>query len=309
MCDVCLRINKSYQYDPTRTLSLRRAFSAVITRRFKKIAKLIVEAIVDDDVFGIKATPKTLALPNGSFAFPRSGDKVKAFMEWLREMEEAELFEIQIKDRMLFAGNRAWQDVYIDSAYKKGIIRARLEMQKKGIFKDVPAGLALSAEMVFLQPIHADRVGLLYTRAFNELKGITEAMNQQISRVLAQGIADGKGMRELARELVKRVSGDLGIKDSVGRTIPAVQRARMLARTEIIRAHHLATINMYREAGVEGVDLKAEWLTAGDGKVCPICLAMEANNPYTIDEVEGMIPAHPNCRCMAIPTEIKVREV
>jgi hypothetical protein len=43
----------------------------------------------------------------------------------------------------------------------------------------------------FFRPVHADRVGLIYTRAFTDLKGITDAMDASNSRVLTQGIAEG----------------------------------------------------------------------------------------------------------------------
>ena len=140
---------------------------------------------------------------------------------------------------------------------------------------------------VFNAPIHVDRIGLLYTRTFSELKGITQAMDQQISRVLAQGIAEGRNPREIARILNNRV-------DKIG-----ITRARALARTEIIRAHHQATIAEYKQFGVEGVKVKAEWLTAGYG-VCPECSDLEGR-VFTLDKIEGMIPLHPNCRCVAIP--------
>lgn len=136
--------------------------------------------------------------------------------------------------------------------------------------------------------------GLLYTRTFNELKGITEAMDQQISRALAEGMAQGLGPAKIARNLTDRV-------DKIG-----ITRARTMARTEIIRAHHLATINTYREAQIEGVRVKAEWSTAGFG-VCPSCAEMEGKI-FTLNEIEGMIPLHPSCRCCALPAGVGERK-
>jgi len=131
-------------------------------------------------------------------------------------------------------------------------------------------------------------------------------MEQQLARVLAQGMADGKGPREIVRLLNKTISGpvgDLGITDTLGRFIPAERRAQILARTEIIRAHHVATINEYRNWEVEGVKVKAEWQTAGDGRVCSICAALDGKT-FSLDKIENMIPAHPQCRCVALPVDI-----
>jgi very-short-patch-repair endonuclease len=144
-----------------------------------------------------------------------------------------------------------------------------------------------------------DRVGLLYIRVFNELKGITSAMDLQITKVLSQAMLDGDGPRFAARKLVKTISGmgeDLGITDALGRYIPAMRRAEMLARTEMIRAHHLGMIQEYRNWALEGVYVLAEFLTAGDDRVCKVCAEIEAQGKeYTLDEAEGMIPVHPNC--------------
>ena len=63
-----------------------------------------------------------------------------------------------------------------------------------------------------------------------------------MSRTLAQGIAEGRGMRDLSRTLAERVD--------VGTT-----RARVLVRTEVIGAHAEATLNSYTEAGLEGAEV------------------------------------------------------
>ena len=162
-------------------------------------------------------------------------------------------------------------------------------------------------EAAFNQPFHLDRVGLLYSRTFNELKGITTAMDQQISRVLSQAMADGKHPREMARLLTRTISGpvgDLGLTDTLGRFIPAERRAKIMARTETIRAHHQATVQEYRNWSVEGVKVKAEWQTAGDNRVCLECLDMEIGGPYTLDQIQNMIPRHPQCRCVALPKDV-----
>jgi len=146
--------------------------------------------------------------------------------------------------------------------------------------------------------------GVLYSRTFSELKGITSQMDTQISRVLSQGIADGQHPTQLAKLLTRTISGpvgDLSIKDTLGRFIPAERRAQTLARTEIIRAHHQATIQEYMNWGAEGVKVRAEWSTAGF-RVCPDCLNLEGQ-VFELDVMMNMIPLHPNCRCIALPTK------
>jgi len=75
----------------------------------------------------------------------------------------------------------------------------------------------------------------------------------------------------------------------------------MMARTEIVRAHHVANINEYRQWGVKGVEVQAEWATGGFG-VCPQCAEFQGR-VFTLDEIEALIPKHPNCKCVAIPVK------
>ena len=104
------------------------------------------------------------------------------------------------------------------------------------------------------------------------------------------------------RRRIEKAGSDITLRDpSTGRVrMDAVLRSRIIARTEIIRAHHLATINTYREARIEGVKVKAEWSTAGDDRVCPDCADMEGR-VFTLDEISTLIPLHPQCRCVALP--------
>lgn len=312
MCEVChITTYTSVQLeriDPTRTSVLRQTFIKDMNRRFLRLRKSIFEAIVTDDCFGIKDPAVYVSPGRNAFAFPRSADKVEAFMRWLNLQVQKELLEIQIMPQAGQAMNEAWVNVYIRDSYRRGITRARYELKKAGY--NVPpmadsGGVGIALE----NPFHADRLGVLYTRVFNELKGITNAMDTQISRVLTDGIANGDHPREIARKLnavIKGGGGDLGIRDSLGRFIPAERRAQTLARTEIIRAHHQATIQEYKNYEAYGVYVQAEWSTAKDDRVCELCAPMEGT-VYGLDEAMSMIPFHPNCRCMMLPQEVRTK--
>ena len=53
-------------------------------------------------------------------------------------------------------------------------------------------------------------------------------------------------------------------------------------------------LSLYRSEGVQQVT----WMTAGDGRVCPICEANGEGSPWPITSFPTM-PAHPLCRCVA----------
>jgi len=295
-------------YDPTRTTVLRNAFAREMRKRFRELCLVIRKAIIEEDCFGLQPGVYEMTPPGRKvFAFPRSADKVSAFMEWLQRQIDTGILEVRELAQVGVGVEGAWTNKYIYDSYKRGVIRARYELQKAGF--DVPTIAQTGGiEISMSTPFHLDRVGLLYTRVFSGLQGITAAMDTQISRVLAQGIADGDGPRLLARKLISTINGtgmgELAITDTLGRFIPASRRAEMLARTEIIRAHHNATIQEYRNWAVEGVVVKAEWASAGDDRACNRCLDLEGS-VFTLDVIEKMIPLHPNCRCIALPFKVK----
>jgi len=295
-------------YDPTRTTVLRNAFAREMNRRFRQLTQVIRRAVVEEDCFGLQPGFYQLASPGRqAFAFPRSADKVSGFMTWLQGQVDRGILEIRELAQVGVGVEGAWTNKYVFDSYKRGVIRARYELQKAGF--DVPTIQQTGGiEISMSTPFHLDRLGLLYTRVYSGLKGITAAMDTQISRILAQGIADGDGPRLLARKMIGTINGagmgDLAITDTLGRFIPAQRRATMLARTEIIRAHHQATIQEYRNWAVEEVIVKAEWMSAGDDRACNRCLDRDGSK-FTLDQIEKEIPLHPNCRCCALPYKMK----
>lgn len=307
MEEVTSYISKDLQlhYDPTRTVALRNVFAREMKHRFRELTKVIKVSVVDRDCFGLKPAVQgnqmNSTIPK-QFNFGRSSDKVAAFMAWLQQQVEKGILDVRIFNQVGSAVESAWTNRYIYDSYKRGVLRARQEMLKVGM--DIPSMEETGGINATLSlPFHVDRLGLLFTRTFNDLKGITDEMDTLISRVLTQGIADGDSPLLLARKLVEVINnsgGDLSLVDSLGRFISAERRAVILARTEIIRAHHVATIQEYRNWGVLGIKVLAEWQTAGDDRVCDKCASLQGKI-YTLDEIENKIPLHPQCRCLALP--------
>lgn len=289
MCCDNLPVLDARRLDPTGTLTLRAKFEQRLAGKFNRINTLINQSLVQNDALGLKAQRigdsvkqsiimDASALPPRAFAFDRPAEKVERFMAWLQEAQNDSILEIQPGATMSSAARSSWMNTYIDSSYSKGVRDAAAKMRKGG------ASIAESwTEQSFFRPIHADRLGLIYTRAYSDLDGITKAMDQQISRILAQGIGEGRGPLDIARQIAGRVDG-IGIT-----------RARTLARTEIISAHSESSLNAYEEAAIEGVELEAEW-TLGQNP-CELCIAAAAQGPYTIAQARGMLPLHPNCMC------------
>jgi len=270
-----LHANTEVRQDPTRTTTLRQRFEAEMRRRFVGLKREITKRIVEMDGFGLRAN-------RGEFEFTRTSDKVGAFMDWLADAENSLILGTTRGASLAGAAESAWMNTYVESAYVRGLNQAASRLRQAGALVE-----QRWIDAAFRRPIHADRLGIAYTRTFAELKGITDVMDRQISQVLAEGLSRGAGPLDIARGINDRV-------DKIG-----ITRARMLARTEVINAHAEAGLNAYQEAGLEGVDVVAEWLTAANA--CPECVALEADGPYSIEAARGLIPQHPNCRCTWAP--------
>jgi SPP1 gp7 family putative phage head morphogenesis protein len=287
--------NKATQnYDPTRTTVLRAQFMKDMDRRFVSLGRLIKQAIIEDDVFGliepkhdlIKIITVNETPGKEAFKFSTSQDKVSQFMAWLKQQEKKGLLQTTTIPQIGTPLEKAWTDQYIQDSYKRGVTRARYEMGAAGMgTPGIEETGGISASMS--TPFHMDRVGMLYARTFEDLIGVTAQMDSAISRILSQGMVDGDGPRSLAVKIV----------DATG---VSRRRAMTLARTEIIRAHHSAMVQEYKNWAVEGVVVKAEWVDAGFN-VCPEC-AKNNGKIFDLNEIEGLIPLHPNCRCIALPT-------
>lgn len=289
-------VNSMLRLDPTRTLTLRRAFEAALVRRFQDIKRVIKKSIVDRDCFGLQprlhqvtALRHPTSTAEQAYAFMTSGQKVASFMAWLQEQVDAGILEIFTGQQLGTAIDTAWTNTYIKTAYQKGMQHADAQLKKAG--HAIPEGWSDDLEALFRQPAHADRAGLIFTRTFTDLQGITAEMDKQISRILADGIAKGDNPREIAKALADRV-------DKIG-----ITRARLLAQTEVIHAHAEATLQEYANWGLEGVSVEAEWVTSGLGTVCELCKSLQGKS-FTIEEARGMIPRHPRCKCAWIPRDV-----
>jgi len=300
MCEICVHRNietNARSYDPTRTTTLRNMFAAKMRSAFVSVRRQVVDALIDKDVFGLNVN----VLP-GQFAYPTSSKKIEEFMKWLQELIDQDILKLTTIPQIGESMDRRWTDLYIEDSYKRGVLRARQELRKAGA--DVPSieqtgGISVSMST----PFHLERVGILFIRTFEDLKGISNAMASQISRVLAQGFINGDNPRLIARKLNYVISGmgeSLGVTDTLGRFIPAQRRAEILARTEIIRAHHKGMMQEYKNWRLENVYVQAELSTAGDDRVCDICAPLDGK-VYTLEEAENLIPLHPLCRCIVIP--------
>jgi SPP1 gp7 family putative phage head morphogenesis protein len=275
---------------------LRLSFMRELRKCFRILSQQVWDFMAKKDALGLK--PRPGILPASSLvahAYPREYEfrtdpqKVEAFNEWFRQMVDAGILS---PDPDTPPG-QPWTTQYVESAYRRGLLNAYYS--GRGIVgTDQTAASFLSSS--FMQPVTMSTIQLLGTRAFEELRGFSSTMATEMNRILAQGLADGRGAEDIAREMLARI-GSL-----------TESRAMTIARTEIINAHATGQLDAFERLGVSELGIKAEWSTAGDARVCSQCSPLEGQ-VFTVAEARGLIPQHPNCRCSWIPMipEMKAR--
>jgi SPP1 gp7 family putative phage head morphogenesis protein len=263
------------QRDPSRTTALRNSFAKELKKRFTRLCLVIWRGVVDD------------AILERRFAYNNPSDKVNSFMKWLETQVTNEVL-----DQTDPNARHSWFHQYIKDAYQRGVLRARAQM-RNGKFTPPPL------VDTFSDPRHLERLTLLYARAYNELKGITDETVKIASRELLDALASGANSREIAKRIDRAILGKPTILTNAKGPSPE-SKADLLARTEIIRAHAEAQLQEFKNWGVEGVTVMAEFITAGDARVCSRCNSYN-RDVHTLEEARGIIPIHPRCRCIWVP--------
>lgn len=285
--------------DPSRTAGLRRAFIADLNRRFDSLQKELLQILVAQDAFGLSPHKPIIfndriTLNYGQYAFLTSAEKAKAFLRIVQRLSEKRILEA---DK---AEEDRWWTQYTQRAFKSGAGEA-FDLVKKSRWGKKDGDWYKGAREEFLQsgllrPIDIETVKLMAGRIYTDLKGITEAMSVKLNRTLTDGLVQGKGPYEIAKQIRTDIEG-------IGKA-----RSRILARTEMVRAKAEGQLVALEKLQVPGVQLKVEWVVSGLGTTrkgfpspCPKC-KQYAGRTFTIEEAKGLLPVHPACSCGWIPS-------
>lgn len=268
---------------------------ADIVRRMHEVSKEILRVVGDQDAWGLDLATfnergDTQIIVNaGQYAFLTSDKKLDTFNKWLQNLIDHKVINPN-------EVNLPWTGKYSESAYRQGVVRAYLDANKREwrqpFFLDNKAAFVRKA---LSDPKTLSKIRLLATRSFENIKGITAAQKAALNRILADSIVKGTSAKKVAKQMVEQIDGMTKTK------------ALTIARTEIVHAHAEGQLDTYEQLGVSEVGVLAEWVTAGDSKVCSQCASMEGKT-FPIDQARGLIPLHPNCRCAWSPIEPPKKE-
>jgi hypothetical protein len=214
--------------------------------------------------------------PAQSFEFTTEQGARDEFLGWLEQQINRGI--VETIDRPRIRNGEHYTARYIRSAYSRGVEHADAQLNEHGV--EVPEQ---TLQQTFDRGVAQQDLEQLYSRAFTELEGITDDLQQEIRRELATGYSQGWNPQKMARNLNER-------------TDTSISRAERFARTEIMNSHGVANRSRLREFGVQKVDILGS-------SPCPeICAPIIAGSPYKIDDIpRGGCPLHPNCKGTEVP--------
>lgn len=219
MCTCCTGDAKVVKLDPTGTASLRRHFTATLAIRWRSLRPLIKQVLIDQDLLGL--SNKGLMMQAATPAVIMGGNKVQSFQRW---------FDFML-DRMVMIDGGVSLSPFVSNAYRDGVKYAN----------DL-----LASGMPILPPHASDRVGTIAQLAVVELQGIMQAVSQQATRVVANGVLHNRRPMHIVRDVWRAI-------DKVGTT-----RSQTLVEFIVVKAFGEGTLDVFASTGIEQVGLVPE---------------------------------------------------
>lgn len=282
--------------NPTKTRGDEKRWRREINKRWREFTAEITTELKRIDTLG-RNDPASLAF-NAADPFTASPAQLRAYMVFMQTRI----------DRILLGTTAPpnWQAQHQLDSYRRGVERATAALIAQGASPELTAvDQAVAAQITgeftarptlgtfstgaLGAPIHQDTLEFLFTRSYESLNKWTAAMASEVRQILFEGVRDGKGIRELTRQIVERV----GVSKS---------SAERIARTETIQAFQRGSNNASARASeVAGIEIKQRWITARDGRVRHQH-AIWHGTVTSVQEANRRIGVSPwNCRCAVIP--------
>lgn len=244
--------------DPTRTLSIRRAFTQDVNRRLKAALDGLLEQFMD---WPKHKTPR------------QQLDELK---RWIDELFDRHLY------RNVTATNESWTAQYVRAAYEKGAATAYNTAVAAAGQPVVPAQRAIWIKS--LNRRYEENQDMIVDQAVANLDGIGDAVRSWIVKD-AGVVIRRKGKVSEIQKIIRNIFDNIVSNKAVAEVSDMV-----------VGAHAEGQLDALEDLGVPQVAIEAEWVTARDNKVCPRCKERDGQI-YSIEEARGLIPLHRRCRC------------
>lgn len=101
-----------------------------------------------------------------------------------------------------------WANAYASGAYQQAAEQVAAQTQllaaDAGVTQELPSLQYLRAEAVVMEPGFQRRLGGVYARLFEDMKGFTDVDKRNMAGIITRGMAAGQSPRVIAREMEKK---------------------------------------------------------------------------------------------------------
>jgi hypothetical protein len=200
---------------------------------------------VVEDAFALRASnagslgrlPKLSGLAvNVRFRGLSNRRKLDAFKDWINDQLDLYVLE-----------DRQGLQNYTDRAFVRGLEKGYNQVRSaERVLRNEVAFSASRLEFVRMALARdniTDQLEFLGGRVFTSLKGLTEETANRLTFIMAEGLATGQTPEQIAVEITKSINGF------------TMNRAKMIAETEIVRANAEAQLDALEQLGQTRVSI------------------------------------------------------
>lgn len=128
---------------------------------------------------------------------------------------------------------------------------------------------------------------------------ISNTTRERIKEIIAESFTEETPLPEIQEAIQDALR-----EEATGNGIFSEARARLIARTEVMRAQTMGNWDVWIKSGVVK---KIKWLTSEDERTCLICeendgVVVEIGKPFPSGDLYPI--AHPLCRCTIVVSEV-----
>lgn len=272
--------------DPTQTTSYQRSLARYLRGRVAAVDADIRELIQDRRVF------------ETDWAGLSTAQQTRAFAEWLdQEIDEVVLGAIATDDRV---------HELLESAARRGLVDGRASIRQAARQPVDEGGLATDE----LQALEAQLPDPERRLADRDVRQAIELEREELRQRVKSHMDDfaGDARQIVSVGLVEAVGASTIVSDIVERGQVAKSNVTASASAQIVNTFNERKVQDYWgevEADLE-IEPDVEYRTAGDQRVCELCLALEGQE-WTLEDASAFnIPGdtHNYCRCTFSVTQV-----
>ena len=159
-------------------------------------------------------------------------------------------------------------------------------------FKDLKPGDVPDQVIKTFSTIDQSAIAFLGNYQLELLGDVSAQLASSIKRAITHGVLTGASIPEITKQIGQVIPDPEAFRHA-GKSVfkTAQHRARLIARTESVRAHSEGRKMVYEKAGIK----KVRWHTAYDERVCSECGGLDGLE-FSLNDVPGP-PRHSGCRC------------